>query len=88
MNSMNRCLFGCFTLLLLLPKFHQQACTLRAFEDVQVVERGKGYIAGSFDQTFENGRIGTSFALRVGVVSKNVLLKFLKQKRVVVAVKG
>jgi len=72
--------------LLLFPQFHQYARTFRAFKDVQVVESGKRHLAGSFDQTLKNGRIGTSLALWVRVVSENVLLQLFKQQRLVVVV--
>jgi len=61
-------------LLSLLPQLHQRAHTLRALEDMQVVQIGQSNFARRIGELLQNCRGETSDALRIRIMGEDVLL--------------
>ena len=77
------------TLRLLVPepaKFDQLPRTLGALQDMQVFWIGEIQLLGRVHPRFQGGVVDTANALRIRVFFEDVLLKLLKEQRIIVII--
>jgi hypothetical protein len=66
-----------------LPQFDQLAGAFRSFQDVKILGIGEVELLWRVDPGFQSGVIDAAFALRVRIPFKDVLLKLLKEPRII-----
>ena len=67
-------------------KFDQLPRALGALQDVEVLWIGKIQLLGRVHPRFQSGMVDTANALRIRVFFEDVLLKLLKEQRVIVII--
>ena len=67
-------------------KFDQLPRALGALQDVEVLWIGKIQLLGRVHPRFQSGMVDTANALRIRVFFEDVLLKLLKEQRIIVII--